>query len=212
MQNRIIFLIAIQLISLLGTHVSDFALSLYLYEKNGSLYFYAYFSLFIILPEILLSPIIGHYVDKFDKKRMMLIGHAGAGLASIFILFLLQNGYENLYGYLVLTIISSLFNSLVFASFNVLLGSEVNEEDMNKMASLIQLGFGIVMIIAPAIAAYLLDNQGIEAIFYIDIITFCLALLVISSMDFLKNTIYKENEKIFLFRRDKTKLSLSQER
>ncbi|MCB4777293.1 MAG: MFS transporter [Sulfurovum sp.] len=181
-------------------------------KKNGSLYFYAYFSLFIILPEILLSPIIGHYVDKFDKKRMMLIGHAGAGLASIFILFLLQNGYENLYGYLVLTIISSLFNSLVFTSFNVLLGSEVNEEDMNKMASLIQLGFGIVMIIAPAIAAYLLDNQGIEAIFYIDIITFCLALLVISSMDFLKNTIYKENEKIFLFRRDKTKLSLSQER
>ena len=193
MQNKIIFLLVIQLISLFGTHMSDFALSLHLYEKSGSLYFYSYFSLFIILPEILFSPIIGHYIDKFDKKRMMLIGHAGAGLASIFILLLLHNGYENLYGYLALVIISSLFNSLVFSSFNVLLGDEVHKEDMNKIASLIQLGFGIVMIIAPAIAAYLLDNQGIETIFYIDIITFCLALLVISFMNFLKNSLHKEN-------------------
>ena len=194
MQTKIIFLIVIQLISLFGTYMSDFALSLHLYEKSGSLYFYSYFSLFIILPEILLSPIIGHYIDKFDKKVLMLIGHAGAGLASIGILLLLRDGYENLYAYLALVIMSSLFDSLVFASFNVLLGSEVDEEDMNKMASLIQLGFGIVMIIAPAIAAYLLDNLGIEVIFYIDIITFSFALLVISFMNFFKNTLHKENE------------------
>lgn len=198
MQNKIIFLIVIQLISLFGTHMSDFALGLYLYEKSGSLYFYSYFSMFIILPEILFSPIIGHYIDKSNKKTMMLIGHAGAGIASICILFLLQEGYENLYGYLALIIISSLFNSLVFASFNVLLGSEVNKEDMNKMASLMQLGFGVVMILSPAIAAYLLDNQGIETIFYIDIVTFCLALLVISFISFLKNIISKENENMLL--------------
>lgn len=197
MQNKIIFLIIIQLISLFGTHMSDFALGLHLYEKSGSLYFYSYFSLFIILPEILFSPIMGYYIDKYDKKTMMLIGHAGAGIASICILLLLQAGYANLYGYLALIIISSLFNSLVFASFNVLLGSEVKKEDMNKLASFIQLGFGVVMIIAPAIAAYLLDNQGIEVIFYIDIITFSLALLVISSMHFLKKTIDKKNVNIF---------------
>ena len=197
MQNKIIFLIIIQLISLFGTHMSDFALGLHLYEKSGSLYFYSYFSLFIILPEILFSPIMGHYIDKYDKKTMMLIGHAGAGIASICILFLLQAGYENLYGYLALIIISSLFNSLVFASFNVLLGSEVKKEDMSKLASFIQLGFGLVMIISPAIAAYLLDNQGIEVIFYIDIITFSSALLVISSMHFLKKTIDKKNVNIF---------------
>jgi len=200
MKNKIIFLVLIQLISLFGTHMSDFALSLYLYEKSGSLYFYSYFSLFIVLPEILFSPIIGHYIDKSDKKRMMLIGHAGAGLASISILLLLQNGYENLYGYLGLVIISSIFNSLVFASFNVLLGDEVDKEDMNKIASLIQLGFGVVMILSPSIAAYLLDNQGIEAIFYIDIVTFSLALLIISFMSFLTTSLNKEDEELSFFK------------
>jgi len=198
MQNKIIFLIIIQLVSLFCTHMSGFSLGLFLYEKSGSLYFYSYFSLFILLPEVLFSPIIGHYIDKFNKKTMMLIGHLGAGVASIFILYLLEEGYENLYGYLVLIVISSLFNSLVFASFNVLLGKEIKKKDMNRIASLIQFGFGIVMIIAPAIAAYLLDNQGIEVIYYIDIITFCLALLIISSMSFFKNIIDKENEDIFL--------------
>ena len=119
MQNKIIFLIIIQLVSLFCTHMSGFSLGLFLYEKSGSLYFYSYFSLFILLPEVLFSPIIGHYIDKFNKKTMMLIGHLGAGVASIFILYLLEEGYENLYGYLVLIVISSLFNSLVFASFNL---------------------------------------------------------------------------------------------
>ena len=196
MQNKIIFLILIQLISLLGTHMSDFALSLYLYEKSGSLYFYSYFSLFIILPEILFSPIIGHYIDKFDKKKMMLIGHAGAGLASVFILLLLQSGYENLYGYLALIIVSSLFNALVGASLNVLLGAEIHKNDMKKAASLIQLGIGMVMVIAPAIAAYLLDKQGIGIIFYIDIVTFCLALVVIALMHFPQQTTSTENKEM----------------
>ena len=196
MQNKIMLFIVIQLISLFGTHLSDFALGLYLYEKSGSLYLYSYFSMFIILPEMLLSPIIGHYIDKFNKKQMILLGHAGAGLASISILLLLQNGYENIYGYLGLIILSSLFNALVFASFHVLIGDEVDKEYMNKAVSLIQLGFGVVMIISPSVGAYLLDNQGIEAVFYIDISTFCLALLVISSMSFFKNTKHKENEEL----------------
>jgi len=193
-ENKIIFLIMIQLLSLFGTHMSNFALALYLYEKSGSLYFYSYFSMFIILPEILFSPIIGHYVDRFNKKTMMLIGHIGAGISSICILLLLQAGYENIYAYLVLVLISSFFNSLVFASFNVLLGSEISKEKMNKVVAVMQLGFGIVMIVAPAFAAYLLDNQGIKVIFHIDIMTFCLALLVILSMNFLENRIHKERE------------------
>jgi len=197
MQNKIIFLMIVQLISLFGTHMSDFALNLHLYEKSGSLYFYSYFSLFIILPEILLSPVIGHYIDKYNKKTMMLLGHAGAGVASIIILLLLQNGYENLYGYLVFIIISSIFNSLVFASFHTLLGSEVDKKDMRKMASLMQLGFGLVMIISPAVASYLLDVKGIEIVFYVDIVTFTLALLVISSMHFSKHISNKKNKNIF---------------
>ena len=80
------------------------------------------------------------------------------------------------------------------------MGDEVHKADMNKIASLIQLGFGILMIIAPAIAAYLLDTQGIEVIFYIDIITFCSALLVISSMSFFKNTIQEKNKNISFFK------------
>jgi MFS family permease len=176
--------------------MSDFALSLYLYEKSRSLYFYSYFSLFIILPEILFSPVLGHYIDKFDKKKMMLIGHAGAGLASIFILLFLQSGYENLYGYLALIIVSSLFNALVGASLNVLVGAEIHTRDMKKATSFIHFGIGMILILAPAIAAYLLDKQGIAVIFYIDIVTFCLALVVIASMHFSKQDVNTENKEM----------------
>jgi len=193
MSRKIIFLITIQFISLFGTHMSDFALSLYLYEQSHSLSLYSYFSMMIVLPEIILAPIIGHYVDKFNKKLLMLIGHGGAGVSSVVILILLQNEYQGYYTYLLFVMIGSFFNAMVFASFHVIIGYEVKTESMGKASSIIELGFGLIMILSPAIGAYLLDTQGIFSIFYIDIITFSIALLVIALLSF-KKAISKEQK------------------
>jgi MFS family permease len=153
----------------------------------------------IVLPEIILAPIIGHYVDRFNKKALMLIGHGGAGVCSVAILMLLQNDFPNYYIYLLLVMIGSFFNAMVFASFHVIIGYEVSKESMNKVSSLIELGFGLVMILSPAIGAYLLDKEGIFTIFYIDITSFSLALLFISILNLNKSTSTQEdnNSKFF---------------
>ncbi len=199
MQKKVIFLITIQFISLFGTHMSDFALSLYLYEQSHSLSLYSYFSMMIVLPEIILAPIIGHYVDKFNKKWLMLLGHGGAGVSSLIILLLLQQNHQNFYIYLLFVMIGSFFNAMVFASFHVIIGYEVKSESMGKASSIIELGFGLIMILSPAIGAYLLDNQGIFSIFYIDIATFSVALIVISMLSFKKSISTDEhnNKKFF---------------
>jgi MFS family permease len=114
----------------------------------------------------------------------MLLGHGGAGVSSIAILLLLQQEYQGFYTYLLLVMIGSFFNAMVFASFHVIIGYEVKKESIGKASSIIELGFGLIMILSPAIGAYLLDNQGIFSIFYIDIATFSVALIVISLLSF----------------------------
>jgi len=199
MSRKVIFLIIVQFISLFGTHMSDFALSLYLYEKSHSLSLYSYFSMMIVVPEIILAPIIGHYVDKFNKKFLMLLGHGGAGISSLIILFLLQHEYSNYYIYLLFVMIGSFFNAMVFASFHVIIGYEVKSEYMSKISSLIELGFGLVMILSPAIGAYILDSKDIFTIFYIDVATFSIALIFISFFSFKRTTLLKkdDNSKFF---------------
>ena len=63
----------------------------------------------------------------------------------------------------------------------------------------ILLGFGLIMILSPAIGAYLLDTQGIFAIFYIDIATFSLALLFISLLHLKQSTTAQKDTKSDLF-------------
>ncbi len=184
LNKKIIFLILIQLLSLFSTHMTSFAIGLYFYQKSGSLFEYSLFSIFIIAPEILLSPIIGVYVDKYNKKILMLIGHAGAGVASIFLFFLFYMDYQNTYVILLIVAISSVFNSLVFLSFNTLIGSQVNNDKMHVFASIIQFGFSFIIIFAPAISAMLLESEGITYIIYIDISTFSLALITIYILKF----------------------------
>ena len=182
--KKILILIIVQYISLFGTHMSDFAVGLYLYEKSGSLFEYSLFSLLIIVPEILLSPIIGMYVDRYNKKILMLIGHGGAGISTVLLLILINAGYENVYVFLLLVSISSVFNALIFVSFNVLLGSEIAKNKMHIIAAIIQFGLALVVIVSPCVSALLLENYGLKNIFYIDILTFTLALTVIYLLKF----------------------------
>ena len=194
---KITLLILVQLVSLFGTNVSDFALNLYLYSQSKSLFYYSMFAIFIILPELALAPVIGIFVDKYNKKILMLLGHGGAGLCSVIILLFLENGHVYTIFFLILIALASIFSSLVFLSLNIVISKEIKKENMNKFASLIQFGFALIFIAGPLVSATLLDKLGVKYVFYLDICTFMLALIYISFMKFNKS-VYENNTKIRL--------------
>ena len=74
-----------QFISLIGSGVTSFALDLWIYQKTGSVTQFALVALFTTLPPILVSPIAGAFVDRWDKRRTMILSDCSAGLATFFI-------------------------------------------------------------------------------------------------------------------------------
>jgi MFS family permease len=82
-----------QFVSMLGTGLTTFALGAYVYESSGSVTRFALVGFFGTLPMALLSPIAGVLADRWDRRKIMLIGDLGAGF-SIFLIWLLFAGQD----------------------------------------------------------------------------------------------------------------------
>src|SRR5688500_7006769 len=77
-----------QLVSLLGTSMTGFALPIWVFEKTGRVQALALIGLAFILPLIILSPIAGAIVDRSNRKVMMMLSDLAAGATTVIVLIL----------------------------------------------------------------------------------------------------------------------------
>ena len=82
-----------QLVSLTGSGLSGFALGLWVYQRTGSVTQFALISLFVMLPTILLSPLAGALVDRWDRRWVMILSDAGAGFSTLMVALSLTGLY-----------------------------------------------------------------------------------------------------------------------
>lgn len=169
MNSFLLFIIPIQFVSLFVTDMLDFALILHLYTENKSLYFYSYLSLMILIPQLLLSPLIGHFVDKYNKKTLIFLGHFITMICSICMFILIYNDIHSIYFYIFFILINSLAGAVILSSFDILIGGCVKEEHMHYFSGIITTATGIILILCPAVAALLLGEYSIKVIFMLDI-------------------------------------------
>ena len=69
-----------QLVSTVGSGLTSFALGLWVLGQTGSVTSYALIGLCAVVPRVVLSPFAGVLVDRWDRRRVMLLADA-AGLA-----------------------------------------------------------------------------------------------------------------------------------
>ncbi|MGD2207122.1 MAG: MFS transporter, partial [Anaerolineae bacterium] len=94
-----------QVVSLLGSTMTWFALSIWAYDITGQATALALMSLVSFGPTVLLSPIAGALVDRWNRKWVMILSDLSAGLATLVVLLVhvtgnLQIGHIYLVGLL----------------------------------------------------------------------------------------------------------------
>ncbi|MGH3660164.1 MAG: MFS transporter, partial [Micromonosporaceae bacterium] len=81
-----------QLMSFVGTAVTDFALPVWIYTKTGSLGQFALFMMLAVVPGILAAPLLGTLVDRSSRRTMMIAGSAAGGLTQVVLGVLVWTG------------------------------------------------------------------------------------------------------------------------
>jgi MFS family permease len=166
-----------QIVSVLATSMTQFALSLWVLQKtNNEATPFALMQVFFITPFLLISPIAGVMVDRYNRKLMMMISDLGAGLATVVILVLQSLGMLEIWHLYVSAVIAGLGNAFQWPAYSAAISTMMPKEQYgraNGLMSLVEMGPNIV---APLLAGALLPLITLTGILWLDVVTFLFAI------------------------------------
>jgi MFS family permease len=166
-----------QLISLTGTVMTGFALAVWTYQKTGSVTQYSFIALATAVPGILLSPFAGALVDRWDRRRVMILAVTGSAAAVGGIALLLLAGHLEIWYLVLLLSIASSCESFQSPAFSASVTLLVPKERLGNYNGIVQLGQAVPKVLSPAIAGLLVAWIHIWGVIAIDFVTFLVAVV-----------------------------------
>jgi len=164
-----------QAISLLGTSMSGFGLTIWAYEVTGKATALALVGFFFILPMVVFSPLAGAIVDRSNRKLMMMISDVAAGVTTIGVLALYATGQLQIWHLCVTAFITGTFQTFQWPAYSAAITLMLPKEQYGRANGMIELAGASSNIFAPLLAGALLGVIGISGLLIIDIITFVVA-------------------------------------
>ena len=168
-----------QALSLLGSQLVQFAIIWYLTQETNSATTLAIASMMGLLPQVLLSPFIGTWVDR-GNRRFILIAADSIVAVTTFLLALLfaSGGVQVWYIYVALFIraVAGGFHQSAFGASVVLL---VPKEQLARVQGFNQALYGGLNIISAPLGAFLLSALPMQGILGIDVGTALFAITIL---------------------------------
>jgi len=161
-----------QLVSLIGSAITAFALNLWVYERTKSVTLFSLSLTAMVLPGLLISPVAGALVDRHSRKAAMILSDCGAGLCSMTIAVLVFRGVLHVWHIYCLAALASCFSSLRWLAYSALTTSLAPKDRYGKAAGLIQIAEALSQILAPMAAIALMGKARLQGILVLDIVTF----------------------------------------
>ncbi len=165
-----------QVVSLLGTAMTNFGLTIWAFEETGEATALAMVGFFFITPMVILSPMAGAIVDRSNRKLMMMLSDLAAGLTTIVQLTLLATGNLEIWHLFVTAAISGTFQTFQWPAFSAAMTLMLPKEQYGRANGLMQLANAASGVFAPLLAGALLSIIGLTGIMVIDIVTFAFAI------------------------------------
>lgn len=166
-----------QLISLTGSGLTGFAIGVWVFLETGSTTLFALIQLFTTLPNILLGPISGALVDRWDRRKAMLFSDSGAAVCTLLILILLSLEKLEIWHIYVLMAISASFATLQWPAYSAAVTLLVPKAQLGRANGMVQMAEGVAQILAPMTAGALIGIILLQGVIMIDLATFVFALV-----------------------------------
>jgi len=166
-----------QFISIFASRMTGFAITLWAWDLTGTATGLVLVGVIGFLPGVLLGPIAGTLVDRWNRKLVLALSDAGAALSTLILLVLFITGKAEIWHLYLTSAISGAFGVFQYPAYSAVVTTMVSKEQYaraNGMQAVVRSASGIA---APLLAGALLVVLDIPQIMVIDLVTFGLAML-----------------------------------
>lgn len=173
-KNLWLFLIC-RFISFIGSGIQMVALPLYILDKTGSGTLMGVFSIFTLVPMLLVAPMAGIIGDRKNRRNIMIVMDFGRGVLICSMGALAMMGNINIYSVFILQVLISIMDSFFNSSSEALLPDLITDEERVEANSLKGGLDAAAFILGPALGGLIYGVWGIKMIFYINGVSFIIS-------------------------------------
>lgn len=178
MKNIILFLTS-QTISLFGSSLVQYAIMWYITLETQSGIMMTISIICGFLPSFFLSPFAGVWADRYNRKILIILSDSLIAAATFILAVFFILGYDSIWMLFVVTTIRAIGSGIQTPAVNAFLPSLVPEDKLTKINGLNGSIQAFVMLLSPMLSGALLSVATIETIFFIDVITALLAVVIL---------------------------------
>jgi len=166
-----------QRLSWIGSRAGGFALVWWLTRETGSAQVLAYATMGLIVPTVLLGPIAGAYVDRWNRRLTILISDGAIACASLLLAYLFWTGQMQIwhvYVAIVTRAIGGAFHGPAISASTTML---VPKQRLTRIAGLNQSMQGAINVFGPMLGAGLISILPLHGVMMVDVGTAAFAIL-----------------------------------
>ena len=164
---------------MLGTGMTNFALSFWIFQQTGEATALTWALFFFMAPSVLFSPIAGAIVDRANRKTVMVVSDLLAGVATIILLALLAADNLQIWHIYLANLVAGMGNAFQFPAYSAAVTMMLPKEQYGRAAGMLSLAGSASGILAPAFAGALLGPLGLLGIMSIDVASFLFAIFAL---------------------------------
>jgi DHA3 family macrolide efflux protein-like MFS transporter len=189
-----------QQFSLIGSQLVQFALVWWLTTSTGSGTVLATATLVAIIPQVVIGPFAGPLIDRFSRRKVMIIADGGIALASAALAYLFFAGVTQVWHIYVIMVIRAIGGGFHWPAMSASTTLMVPDKHLTRVAGLNQTMQGATNIVAPPLGAILLSLLPMYGILGIDVFTAAIAIVPLFFVHIPQPTLAEEKKEMPYFK------------
>lgn len=179
-KKDIILFLSSQTISLFGSSLVMYAIVWHITLTTKSGVMMTISSICSFLPTFFLSPFAGVWADRYNRKLLIILADSFIAVTTLIMAILFLMGYDSIVLLFVMAAFRAVGTGIQTPAVNAYIPQLVTEEQLTRVNGINGSIQSIIMLISPMVSGALLTMATIEAIFFIDVVTAALAVLVLA--------------------------------
>ena len=167
-----------QLVSLIGSQLTGFALGVWVYDLTRSVFLLALTQIAMAAPFVVLSPLAGVLADRWNRRTAMIVSDFGAGLAVLAAAVLYLTHTLQPWMVIPINLWMASFNTLLWPAYTASVTTLVPKEQFGRANGFVQLGEALPQIAGPAIAGALYVSIQLGNMALIDFFTYLFSVIL----------------------------------
>ncbi|KHF37802.1 MFS transporter [Halalkalibacter okhensis] len=178
-----------QTISNFGEQFYLIAIPFLVYEMSQSTLTMGTVSAIIAFPQIIFGLLIGVLIDRFSKRKIMIYSTLLQVILMTLLPVLYVSGTIHIYHVYIIVFLYALGSLTFLSTYRSSLPQLVEPDHLVKANALIQSSLTIIRVVGPLLAGLIIAYFGLQNAFYINLLSFCLILLILVLVNFPEETV-----------------------